>query len=83
MGEHMLVAGDYTQDGIHIYTTQGDHVGTLDHGLQERKYIHGIQCSNDGLLHVLVGNEGTATDLYAYRVSSNTTSYISPFILIA
>ena len=83
MIEHILVAGHCTQDGIHIYTPQGDHVGTLNLGLQEDKDIYGIQCSDDGLLHVLVGNDITIRDLYAYKVSSNITNFISPFILIA
>ena len=66
---HVLVAGYFTRDGIHIYTPQGDHVGTLDHGLQSGKYIRGIQCSDEGLLQVLVGGWDTVRDLYAYRVS--------------
>ena len=69
---HVLVAGYHTRDGIHIYTPQGDHVGTLDLGLQENNIIHGIQCSNDGLLQVLVGYFVSVTDLYAYRVSSKS-----------
>ena len=80
MSEHMLVASHYTEDGIHIYTAQGDHVGTLDLGLQKDVFIQGIQCNNDGLLHVVVGGNYTATDLYAYRVSPNIRSFISPLI---
>ena len=80
---HIMVTGDDTEDGIHIYTAQGDHVRTLHLGLQGNKDIHGIQCSNDGLLHVVVGGWSTVTDLCTYRVSLDITRFISPFILIA
>ena len=70
----MLVAGYNAKDGIHVYTPQGDNVGTLDLGLQKHKFIMGIQCSYDGLLHVLVGGRYAVTDLYAYKVSKNHVS---------
>ena len=73
MSDLILTVGRYINDYIHIYTPEGDHVGTLDHGLPHEKGIHGIQCSSDGLLHVLVGGDFTVTDLYVYRVSSSIT----------
>ena len=82
MNNHILVAPYSTRIPIHIYTPEGHDVGTLDHGLESwSECIHGIQCSSDGLLHVLVGYDGIVTDLYAYRVSSSITCVITPLLL--
>ena len=70
MSGNFLVAGYLTRDLIQIYTLEGHNLGTLDLGLKEDKWIYGIQGSNDGLLHVCVGNDDLKlTDLYAYKVS--------------